>query len=334
VTEAAKYRLASEIIMVIALIGIMKLGLLGALLPGLLIYEIVHAMVPPLRRMGITHDWVRTVALAIPALIIGTALIYGVVELVVLATGSESLVDLLRRMADIVEAARRYVPIWAQGYLPENIVDIQNTLAQWLREHAGQVGTMGQTVGRVMFHIIIGLVIGGMLAVRSGINDRPLGPLATEMENRAATLASAFRNVVFSQIRISALNTVLTAIYLMVILPSFGVHLPLLKTMIAVTFIAGLIPILGNLISNTMICIVGLSVSPVVAAASLAYLILIHKLEYFMNARIIGGQIKARAWELLAALLVMEAMFGIPGLIAAPIYYAYFKDELTARRLI
>ena len=33
-------------------------------------------------------------------------------------------------------------------------------------------------------------------------------------------------------------------------------------------------------------------------------------------------------------MLVMDAAFGIPGLIAAPIYYAYVKDELTLRKLI
>jgi predicted PurR-regulated permease PerM len=30
----------------------------------------------------------------------------------------------------------------------------------------------------------------------------------------------------------------------------------------------------------------------------------------------------------------MEAMFGIAGLIAAPIYYAYLKDELSGARLV
>jgi predicted PurR-regulated permease PerM len=30
----------------------------------------------------------------------------------------------------------------------------------------------------------------------------------------------------------------------------------------------------------------------------------------------------------------MEAAFGIPGLIAAPIYYAYIKDELVSWKLI
>ena len=62
--------------------------------------------------------------------------------------------------------------------------------------------------------------------------------------------------------------------------------------------------------------------------------IVIHKLEYFVNARIVGSRIHARAWELLIAMLVMEAAFGISGLIAAPIYYAYIKNELGDRALV
>jgi hypothetical protein len=30
----------------------------------------------------------------------------------------------------------------------------------------------------------------------------------------------------------------------------------------------------------------------------------------------------------------MEAAFGVPGLVAAPIYYAYLKDELTVQELV
>lgn len=92
--------------------------------------------------------------------------------------------------------------------------------------------------------------------------------------------------------------------------------------MIAVTFIAGLLPVIGNLISNTVIVVVSLSVSPVLAVSSLLFLVVIHKLEYFVNARVMGGQIHARAWELLVAVLILEAVFGISGLVAAPIYYA------------
>ena len=89
-------------------------------------------------------------------------------------------------------------------------------------------------------------------------------------------------------------------------------------------------PVVGNLISNVVVVLVSLSVSPFVALGSLIYLVAIHKLEYFLNARMVGTQIEARAWELLLAMLLMEAAFGIAGLIAAPIYYAYLKDELSA----
>jgi predicted PurR-regulated permease PerM len=135
-------------------------------------------------------------------------------------------------------------------------------------------------------------------------------------------------------VRISALNTLLTTIYLTLVLPLFGIQLPFLKTMIAITFIVGLLPVVGNLISNTVIVLVSFSISPPIAIASLTFLVVIHKLEYFVNARIIGTRINARAWELLLAMLVMDAWFGIPGLIAAPIYYAYLKDELAMRNLI
>ena len=104
--------------------------------------------------------------------------------------------------------------------------------------------------------------------------------------------------------------------------------------MIAITFVAGLLPVIGNLISNTVIVVVSLSASPTVALGSLVFLVLVHKLEYFLNARIVGAQIRASAWELLLAMLAMEAAFGIAGLVAAPIYSAYLKDELAARGLI
>ena len=33
-------------------------------------------------------------------------------------------------------------------------------------------------------------------------------------------------------------------------------------------------------------------------------------------------------------MLLMEATFGVAGVVAAPIYYAYMKDELTAQELV
>ncbi len=137
-----------------------------------------------------------------------------------------------------------------------------------------------------------------------------------------------------AQVPISAINTVLTTIYLTGVLPYFGIHLPFTKTLIAITFIAGLLPVVGNLISNTAIFLVSLTHSFMLGAASLAYLVVIHKLEYFLNARIVGTRINAKAWELLIAFLLLESIFGIPGLIMAPLTYAYIKHELTEEGLL
>jgi predicted PurR-regulated permease PerM len=193
---------------------------------------------------------------------------------------------------------------------------------------------MGREAGIGVVHLLIGMVIGGIICLReaSARGDKTL--LLREGAERVSTLAHAFRGVVFAQVKISAINTVLTAIYLVGILPLLGVQLPYSKALVAVTFFAGLLPVFGNLISNTVIVVVSLSQGFSVAVGSLAFLIVIHKLEYFLNARIVGAEIKASAWELLCAMLAMEAAFGVQGLIAAPIFYAYGKAELRQLGLI
>ena len=98
--------------------------------------------------------------------------------------------------------------------------------------------------------------------------------------------------------------------------------------------VGGLLPMIGNLVSNAVIVIVSLAHSPHVAMGSLAFLVVVHKFEYFLNARIVGERISAQSWELLLAMLVMEAAFGLPGVIAAPIYYACLKQELIDAGLV
>ena len=178
------------------------------------------------------------------------------------------------------------------------------------------------------------MVIGGMLALREAVYREHYKPFARALADRVGLFGDAFRNIVFAQVRISAINAVFTGIYLAVVLPLMGVELPFTKTLILITFIVGLLPVIGNLISNTIIVVVSMSHSLGVAIGSLIFLIVIHKLEYFLNARIVGGQIRANAWELLIAMLSMEAAFGITGIVAAPIYYAYIKSELRNRDLI
>ncbi len=319
----------------IGLFTVLEMGLLTSLLPGLLVYELVQLAGIRHRSFGVTYRAGKVIALSLLATAVTLVLLLGIGSLAVMITDrSDSLIVLLQKMADIIDAARIHFPPWAQAYLPANVEDLKATAADWLRIHASDLRQIGENFGKIFVRILIGMIIGGMIAIGSSGLAQDQRPLARALRERLLFLGTAFRRVVFAQIRISALNTFFTALYIAVLLPFLGIDLPLKKTMIAVTFMAGLIPVIGNLISNTVIVIVSLSASFVAAIGSLVFLVLIHKLEYFINARIIGTQIRARAWELLLAMLVMEAAFGIVGVIAAPIFYAYLKDELTARRLI
>jgi len=319
----------------LALGMILWLKLLSGLLAGLLVYELVHVLARYLRLGAIRRERAKPVAVALLTTVVGvllTTAIFGIAA--GLRHGSDSLPALLKKLAEIIDGTRDQLPPSLVAYIPTDADALRSALVGWLRQHAGTLGGAGLLAGRALAHILIGIVIGALLALQDVKPPHQRAPLTAIIAEHATRLSAAFRRVVFAQAWIAAINALFTAIYLLAILPLAGVQLPLTKTMVALTFFAGLIPIAGNLVSNSVIVIVSLSHSLTVALISLAFLVAVHKLEYFLNARIIGSHIRARAWELLLAMTVMEAMFGLHGVIAAPIYYAYFKDELAAKSLV
>ena len=330
-----RYQTAAWLMMAVGLVLTLALHLLPILLSGLLMVQLVHMAAPHFVIGKLSHTWSKVMVVSLVTLVV-LGVLGGATAGVILYLRTEGgLAGLLTKMAEIIENSRELLPVWAGQWLPqgdENMV--RESLVEWLRIHALEIRKFSGIAGRALLYVMIGLIIGSFIALREASPRHRLAPLAQAMCERVSRLAEAFRRVVFAQIRISALNALLTAIYLMIILPSFGVQLPFTKTMVIVTFFVGLLPVLGNLISNSIIVIISLSHSLQVAIGSVGFLIIIHKLEYFVNARIIGGQIKARAWELLIAMVVMEAAFGAQGVIAAPIFYAYIKKELSDRELI
>lgn len=324
----------SCVLAMLALLAVVPLGLLTVLLSGLLIYLLVEFGADALKRIGVLPSVGRIILVLVIATAFISLITVGVIALVSrLTQGPEGLSTLLRTMADALDGVRDHIPPWVDSLLPFSFEDWRDVLTEWLREHAAQLSVVGRDAGMFLTHLIVGMVIGGLIACGS-VSKAASRPLARALQNRAAFLLKAFNRIVFSQIRISALNTALTGVFLLGIMPLLGTPLPMSQTLVVVTFVVGLLPIIGNLVSNTVITLVALSVSPLAAVGALIFLIFIHKLEYFVNARIVGGRINARAWEILMAMVVMEAAFGIPGLVAAPIYYAYLKDELSARGLV
>jgi predicted PurR-regulated permease PerM len=333
-TLSMKFDIASWVLIGVAMLLVLVFRLLPALLAGLLVYQLIHILTPYIERR-LPGTRAKLIAIALLGIVIVSLLSLAGAGLVAFfRSDSGSITVLLAKMAQIIEDSRKILPAWILERLPSDALAFKEEATIWLRTHANQLQVVGKEAGRITAHIIIGMIIGGMIALRDAMNDDQYRPFARALAQRAWLFSDAFKRVVFAQVRIASINALFTGVYLAIILPMFGVELPLVKTMIAITFVAGLIPVLGNLISNTVIVVVSLSHSLGVAIGSLLYLIVIHKLEYFLNARIIGGQIRADAWELLITMLLMESIFGLAGIVAAPIYYAYVKSELRARKLI
>jgi len=330
-----RYDVASAILMGVLLIAVMKLNLVAALLAGLLVFQLVRMSAAIMRIPRLTNRYAKMLSVAILAAIVITGLTFAGIGIgMLLRGGPDSLATLLTQLAVIVDDFRRVLPDSVVAYFPPDADAIKREIAGWFREHAAEIRVFGADTLRVIAQMLIGFIIGAMIARHHAGPHPHATPFARALAQRAKRLASAFRRIMLAQVPISAINTVLTAIYLTILLPYWGIHLPFAKTLVVLTFVAGLLPVVGNLISNTAIFMVSLSHSFGLALVSLGYLIVIHKLEYFLNARIVGTRIKAKAWEILIALLLLESIFGIPGLVMAPLTYAYIKYELMERGLI
>lgn len=326
--------LASLIIVMAGLLLALPLKLLPSLLAGLLVFELVNMLTPRLQPLlaGQRARWLAVALLGTLVVSTLTLLIAGAFSF--LLHEAENPGASLDKFMALVERARGQLPPFIEGYLPASAAEFKVAIGDWIKSHLSDLQLVGKGMAHMFVTLLIGMILGAIIALQRIPDVSRRKPLAAALFERLNLLVKAFRNIVFAQIKISLLNTFFTGIFLAVVMPLFGVHLPLTKTLIVLTFLLGLLPVIGNLMSNTLITIVGLSLSIWVAAAALGYLIVIHKVEYFLNARIVGGQISAKAWELLLAMLVFEAAFGLPGVVAGPIYYAYLKSELKRAELV
>ncbi len=330
---AVPYERASFILAALALLAALVLHLVPALLAGFLAWALLQSMARRLRGGRVSHGLARALALGL----LGLVAVGFVALLIVLLWGFvrgrvgdlpavlEKMGETLARLRETLETAGVSAPLPAHGGSTEAV-------ARWLHENAGALRHAGTVGARGLVHALLGAVVGVLVFFHTP-SEAP-GPLAAAIAARVRRFGESFRSVAKAQIEISAVNTTLTALFVFAILPLFGVVLPLRSTLVAITFLCGLVPVAGNLVSNTVIVLVSLGVSPWAAVGSFAFLVVIHKLEYLLNAKIMGGRVGASAWEMLLAILVFEAAFGIPGVVLAPIAYAWARSELAKRGLV
>jgi predicted PurR-regulated permease PerM len=238
--------------------------------------------------------------------------------------------------------ADRAVPAviqWATDHdieLPfTDLEGLKDQAFQFARSQASNLGKFADFARGATTQFVF-LLVGCLVAIGLYINPelelkRPPGlsrnnlysMCCEEISKRFSTFYRSFAMVMNAQITISAINTVLTGIFV----AAFG--LPHLVVAVGITFLCGFIPVVGNLLSNTLVVAIGFVVSPAKGLWALLFLVVIHKLEYFLNSKIIGAKIHTSIWLTLLALLLGERLMGITGMVLAPVVLHYIRIEAS-----
>lgn len=335
--KSNKIELTSYIIMAIFLISAFSLHLMSSVIAGtvvfLLIKKLYNKLSPKLKNdhaKKLTLSIVIvTVVLLMTGIVLGIS--YGI------KSNQSNTQHLAEQAFNVIQESKAYIPQSLLSYIPEDVIDLKEKVVDVIHEQKPHIFEVTTTSLKILAHTILGILLGAVIAFSFLGFDKEkteMKPLASAFYDRITTFANVFERVIFAQGKISAINATLTAIYLLIILPIFSIHIPYAKTLVLLTFLVGLIPVLGNLISNTFIVLMSLTLSFKVAIGSLAFLVIIHKLEYYINAKIVGSKIQTSIWELLIAMIVMETLFGLLGVAIAPVIYGYIKEELKKKELI
>jgi predicted PurR-regulated permease PerM len=238
-------------------------------------------------------------------------------------------------LPEIVDTAVPIVARFAEHYgieLP--FTDAESLRAVTLdsvREMLGHVGKYLRVATKESVFLLIGVVVAVSIFLNpdfeakrvQGLTRPNLYTFYTDrIKERFATLFQSFETVMGAQIIIAAINAALTSVFV------FGFQLRYAGLIVILTFICGLLPIVGNLITNTIIIGVAFTMSPKLALYALIFLVTIHKLEYFLNSRIIGSRIDHPMWLTLLSLIIGERLMGISGIIIAPVVLSFIKVEM------
>jgi len=203
------------------------------------------------------------------------------------------------------------------------------------REGMAEVGRHVRNAVMEFAQLLIGLVaaVSLFLNVRWGAENDPhmaqdsiYATVVRELTQRGMTFYRSFARVIGAQIIISIINTTLTSVFLL------WNGYPYATVLIMLTFLCGLLPIIGNVISNVLIVGVAFTISPQMALVALIFLVVIHKLEYFLNSKIIGDRIKNPMWLTLVAIVLGEKLMGVSGMILAPVVLHYIKMEASQNK--
>jgi predicted PurR-regulated permease PerM len=319
--RSAATRRASYALFGLAGAGVIALGLGPALLAGLFSFMVLDLSHRALLRANAPPRAAKWAAL----LLLFLSVAGGVVLLASFIQDTLSAVPQIAVavVPKIIELSQRY----GVGVPFEDVYGLRDELLRSLGRNLGSVTAATGILTAGTMRVAISMAVAALFFMSDGEPDP--GPslyarLWREVSARVRLFMEGFEKVIGAQVVISLINTVLTTVYLV------WAGIPHLAFLVPATFILGIIPIVGNVMSNFLIIGTALTLSPRLAVLSLGFLVFIHTLEHFLNSRVVGGRIEAPMWLTLLSIMVGELVLGVPGIVLAPTLVHYAREELRA----
>jgi predicted PurR-regulated permease PerM len=193
-------------------------------------------------------------------------------------------------------------------------IDVKPALA-WLEGFGAKALGALRLSGEILLHALIGFLI----ALVYRIDQKEVDEMVAAIDPRsiagnvlryAGFLGEAVVAALKLQVAVALVNAALTGLVI------FALSLPGAPTLIALVFLFGLMPVVGNILSGTMLVVLSYlhhgAVGPIVFVISTFVL---HKLEsFYLNPRLTRKHVHLPPLAIIVSLIAFEHLFGVVGL--------------------
>jgi predicted PurR-regulated permease PerM len=194
------------------ILTVLLLHLTPAAMVGMLVFVLI-------KRLGSSfgkwlHEYkARQLAATITVLVIIAAVTVFSLYISKTLRSEENLAGLASKVGQTITDIRGELPPTLVSYMPESLLDLKGSISTLIQQHIKELSIAGKNGLHSLAHILIGIVISVLLSLHRFSAISHAKPFAFIMRGRFILLSKAFENIVFAQIKISAINTLLTSIF-------------------------------------------------------------------------------------------------------------------------
>jgi predicted PurR-regulated permease PerM len=199
--------------------------------------------------------------------------------------------------------------------------------SEQIRHFGDRLVTGARTTGRILLHLVLGLILAVLYLVERKEVDETLARVPKE--SFIGTFVSYFQftaEAIVLTIKVQVIVALVNAVITLPVMIALG--LPNIPALMLMVFAFGLVPVVGNFLSGAVLVILAyLKKGWLGVAVFLLSTVVLHKIEsYYLNPRLTAKHVKLPSFVLIASLIVWEHLLGIVGVfVSFPFLFVAMK---------